>query len=281
MSCARSASAAGRRHRTWPPPRRCRGSPRPASPPGKAAAGSAGRPGSPLAPSGGESDHVGAGHPAVADVARRSRRPGLTGLAERRRRWPETPLPFPADRVTVEERLGGVLVRPVAGVDDRGARSPRLNQPATCAGTPAQEWRTTKASTPMASMVSTVSRRDSPLLSELDDPVNVMTSADSRLAAASNESRVRVESSKKAETMVLPRSAGTLGIGRLAHLDERIRQPQHLVDPLQPEVGHAQQVPWRSSASPSGATASPSVPRSPAYRGPRAQPCRPARRRRG
>ena len=59
-----------------------------------------------------------------------------------------------------------------------------------------------------------MSRRDSPLLSELDELVKVITSAESRLAAASNESRVRVESSKNAEATVLPRSAGTLGIGR-------------------------------------------------------------------
>ena len=66
----------------------------------------------------------------------------------------------------------------------------------------------------MASIVSTVSRRDSPLLSELDEPVKVMTSAESRLAAVSNDSRVRVESSKKVDTTVLPRNAGTFGIGR-------------------------------------------------------------------
>ena len=117
------------------------------------------------------------------------------------------------------------------------------SQRATCAGTPAQACRTTKASTPIASIVSTVSRRDSPLLSELDEPVNVMTSAESLLAAVSKDSRVRVESSKNVETTVLPLSAGTLGIGRRPDLDERVRQPHHLVDAVRPQVGHAQEVP--------------------------------------
>ena len=43
-----------------------------------------------------------------------------------------------------------------------------------------------------------------------------MTSAESRLAAASNEMRVRVESSKKRFTTVRPRSAGSFLIGRSA-----------------------------------------------------------------
>ena len=51
------------------------------------------------------------------------------------------------------------------------------------------------ASTPMAQIVSTVSRRLSPLLA-LDVPTeNVIVSADKRLAAVSNDSLVRVESS--------------------------------------------------------------------------------------
>ena len=42
------------------------------------------------------------------------------------------------------------------------------------------------ASTPMASMVSTVSRSDSPFLTDEVDTEKVMVSADSRLAAVSN-----------------------------------------------------------------------------------------------
>ena len=66
----------------------------------------------------------------------------------------------------------------------------------------------------MASMVSTVSRSDSPLLTEEVPAENDITSADSRLAAVSNDRRVRVESSKNSETTVLPRRAGTLGLAR-------------------------------------------------------------------
>ena len=68
-------------------------------------------------------------------------------------------------------------------------------QRATCHGTPADEWRTTMASTPMAAIVVTVSRTDSPLFTDDDDTEKFMVSAFSRLAAVSNDSRVRVESS--------------------------------------------------------------------------------------
>ena len=84
----------------------------------------------------------------------------------------------------------------------------------TCQGTPLDLWRITNASTPIAATVSIVSRRLSPLFT-LDEPtVNVITSADSRLAAVSNDSRVRVESSKNRLQTVRPRSAGTFGFGR-------------------------------------------------------------------
>ena len=68
-------------------------------------------------------------------------------------------------------------------------------QPATWWGTPADRWRTTMAWGPMAEMVWTVSRTDSPLFTDEADTLNPITSADSRRAAISNESRVRVESS--------------------------------------------------------------------------------------
>ncbi len=51
------------------------------------------------------------------------------------------------------------------------------------------------ASTPMASMVRAVSRSDSPLFTDELPTLKFMVSAESRLAAVSNESRVRVESS--------------------------------------------------------------------------------------
>ena len=66
---------------------------------------------------------------------------------------------------------------------------------AACQGTPADEWRTTRASMPIASIVWQVSRSDSPFLTDDDETVKFMVSADSRLAASSNDSRVRVDSS--------------------------------------------------------------------------------------
>ena len=67
---------------------------------------------------------------------------------------------------------------------------------------------------PMASTVSTVSRRDSPFLTDEAATARESTSAESRLAAVSKESRVRVDSSKKRVATTLPRSVGTLGIER-------------------------------------------------------------------
>ena len=68
-------------------------------------------------------------------------------------------------------------------------------QPPTWRGTPAQWWRTTMASMPMASMVSTVSRSDSPLLTDEVLTEKFTVSAERRLAAVSKERRVRVLSS--------------------------------------------------------------------------------------
>ena len=70
------------------------------------------------------------------------------------------------------------------------------------------------ASMPIASTVSTVSRRLSPFFTDELAMASESTSADSRLAAVSNESRVRVDSSKKSVATTLPRSVGTFGIER-------------------------------------------------------------------
>ncbi len=51
------------------------------------------------------------------------------------------------------------------------------------------------ASMPIASIVSTVSRTDSPLFTDDDETENDIVSAESRFAAVSKLSRVRVESS--------------------------------------------------------------------------------------
>ncbi len=69
-------------------------------------------------------------------------------------------------------------------------------------------------SIPIASTVSTVSRSDSPLLTEEEPAANESTSADIRLAAVSNDIRVRVESSKNRVATVRPRRVGTLGLAR-------------------------------------------------------------------
>ena len=68
-------------------------------------------------------------------------------------------------------------------------------QPATRCGAPAELWRTTIASMPIASIVFTVSSRLSPFFTDDEPTVNDMVSAERRLAAVSNERRVRVESS--------------------------------------------------------------------------------------
>ena len=70
------------------------------------------------------------------------------------------------------------------------------------------------ASMPMASTVSTVSRRLSPFFTDELATASDSTSAESRLAAVSKESRVRVDSSKKSVATTLPRRVGTLGIER-------------------------------------------------------------------
>ncbi len=69
-------------------------------------------------------------------------------------------------------------------------------------------------SIPIASMVSTVSRRDSPFFREEDPAAKERTSADMRLAAVSNDMRVLVESSKNRVATVRPRSVGTFGFAR-------------------------------------------------------------------
>ncbi len=67
---------------------------------------------------------------------------------------------------------------------------------------------------PMASIVSTVSRNDSPFFTAELATASDNTSADSRLAAVSKESRVRVDSSKNSVATTFPRRVGTLGIER-------------------------------------------------------------------
>ena len=67
--------------------------------------------------------------------------------------------------------------------------------PASRFAAPDSGWRSTTASAPMACKVSAVSFSDSPLLTLEPLAEKLITSADKRLAAASKEIRVLVESS--------------------------------------------------------------------------------------
>ena len=112
-----------------------------------------------------------------------------------------------ADREGVEQRLRRVLVRAVAGVDDAGVDPAARREGARSAGRAVADDDGVRPHRLRASARcpsgSRPSRRSSP------SPLKLMTSAESRFAAASNEMRVRVESSKKRFTTVLPRSVGS------------------------------------------------------------------------
>jgi hypothetical protein len=96
---------------------------------------------------------------------------------------------------------------------------PRIQPvPARRCGAPLAQCRTTTASAPIASSVSAVSLRLSPLVTLEPFAEKLITSALRRLAAASNEIRVRVESSKNRLTTVRPRRVGSFLIGRSARL---------------------------------------------------------------
>ena len=69
-----------------------------------------------------------------------------------------------------------------------------------------------------------------------------MTSADSRLAAASNEIRVRVESSKNRLTTVRPRRVGSFLIGRSGDAGQLLGGVEHEQGVVAGEVGAGQQV---------------------------------------
>jgi hypothetical protein len=91
----------------------------------------------------------------------------------------------------VEQRLGGMLVRAVARVDDGICRCR-----ARKCGAPEAAWRITMAFGRMAASVFSVSTSDSPF--ETLEPCAAMetVSAPRRLAAISKLVRVRVEASK-------------------------------------------------------------------------------------
>ena len=92
----------------------------------------------------------------------------------------------------------------VAGVDDAASI-----HWLTWRAEPLAASRIATASTPIAAMVCTVSRRLSPLKAELPLPVMLIVSAESHLPAISKLDQVRVESSKKRLMIVRPRRAGS------------------------------------------------------------------------
>ena len=112
----------------------------------------------------------------------------------------------------------------------------------------------TTASAPMACSVSAVSLSDSPLDTLEPLAEKLMTSADSRLAAVSNEMRVRVESSKNRLTTVRPRSVGSFLISRRLRRGHRAGGVEDADRVGEVEVGGGQQVLHR--APPSMRTAS-------------------------
>ena len=117
-----------------------------------------------LGPERGVGEHFGAGHPAVADVAHdQDPQPLEAGDAERRRVDPGPLGEHLADGEAVDERLGRVLVPAVTGVDAPGPARPS-GPPAS--GRPTRRGADDQASMPMASTVSTVSRSDSPFLTD-------------------------------------------------------------------------------------------------------------------
>jgi hypothetical protein len=146
-----------------------------------------------------EGKNVGQGHPRMQDVTDDGH-PPAAHLAE-----------LLADGKTVEQGLRGVFVGAVAGIDDVGPDVPGQE-----VGRPGLAWRITIMSTFMARMLLTVSSSVSPFLTELEEEEKLMTSAERRFWASSNERRVRVEFSKKTLAMVTSRSEGTFLIGRLS-----------------------------------------------------------------
>src|SRR5690606_7519504 len=80
---------------------------------------------------------------------------------------------------------------------------------------PGLGWRITTISTFMDRILFTVSIKVSPFFTEDCAAEKLMTSADSRFSASSNDNRVRVLFSKKIFAIVISRSEGTFLIDRL------------------------------------------------------------------
>ena len=113
---------------------------------------------------------------------------------------------------------------------------------------PTAGWRITITSGSYAESVWTVSRSDSPL-STLDPAAfRLMVSADSRLAASSNDELVRVDASKKTVITVRPRRVGTFFMSRCITLSKPSGGLQDPVDVGPAQVGDRDQVPPLAAA---------------------------------
>jgi len=132
---------------------------------------------------------------------------------------------------------GWVLVPAVAGVDHRARSAPAGH---LIAGQPDEGWRTIRASMPMASIVSTVSRSDSPFLiltEELETPGHDTIG---RQGAWPPSQRTGGPGRFLEETRwatARPRRVGTFGMAPALHFGEGLGHPEHLGDPLAAEVG--------------------------------------------
>ena len=143
----------------------------------------------------------------------------------------------------------------------------RVAQRATWCGAPEEEWRMIRASMPRASMVSTVSRSDSPFLTEELATASERTSADSRLAAVSKERRVRVDSSKKRVATTLPRRVGTLGTERRSTSAKDSATRRTSAMPSSPRSATDRRCWGRVTGSPTSRSRRPRRPRRPSPRG--------------
>ena len=140
-------------------------------------------------------------------------------------------------RVGVEQRLGRVLVHPVAGVDHDGV-DPLADLLRGAAGGVADDEPVDahrgdgQHGVAQALALATLE----PLAETL------MTSAESHLPAISKDDRVRVESSKNMLTTVRPRSAGSFLTSRLLHVVHLGGGLEELVDVVDAEVVDGEQV---------------------------------------
>ncbi len=143
-----------------------------------------------------------------------------------------------ANRVEIEQPLGGMLVRAVAGVDHAGRRCALARN----CGAPAELCRRTMMSAWFASRTRAVSLSVSPFVRLEAAAEMLMMSALRRLAASSKEVRVRVLGSTKRLISVLPCSAGTFLTSRVPTCLNASAVSRTSVDLLGGQLAQAQQI---------------------------------------